>query len=277
MSKELVNWNGQTVAEFLATLPPRRERAVIAKTKTVNVRYHKLCVRCGGTGEYSRWHGECWRCGGRGIDPTPAHEVFRAPEHWEKLRERREKARAKRDAESRTARFRALLSFAREHRGVLALLREHRERVARDTRYRITFIGDIEAKLRARCTLTTAQIQALCSAMEDAHERWERIDAEIQAEAVAPRMVEGRRTLIGKLVSMQLYDSEYGAQWKGLVVLDEGNKVFGTVPRALVREINQDNLPVHVQFTATVKPKDAHFGFFSRPSKAAIIQTAGEQ
>jgi hypothetical protein len=71
-------------------------------------------------------------------------------------------------------------------------------------------------------------------------------------------------------------------KFKMLVRSDDGFKVWGTVPSALVdnwqAEVSQQAEPeiqpnCRVRFVATVEPsaKDRAFGFFSRPSKAVLL------
>lgn len=78
---------------------------------------------------------------------------------------------------------------------------------------------------------------------------------------------EGRRELAGTVVSTKWQDNDFGGSLKMLVVLDDLNKVWGSVPAAIDPDKGD-----RVTFTATVERSkdDEHFGFFKRPSKARI-------
>jgi hypothetical protein len=98
-------------------------------------------------------------------------------------------------------------------------------------------------------------------------------------------VVEGRIQITGTVVSTKTVDSPYGTQYKMLVLDDRGFKVWGSVPsaihiiedcydqqRALIREDV-------VSFTATVKKsdRDESFGFFSRPTKAKLVEATKQR
>ena len=82
----------------------------------------------------------------------------------------------------------------------------------------------------------------------------------------------GRVTVQGTVISTQLRPS--GPLWKDrwsfkiLVVLADGNRVWGTCPAPLVDRVK--NGEKEVTFTAKVvsSEKDPHFGFFSHPKAA---------
>ena len=82
----------------------------------------------------------------------------------------------------------------------------------------------------------------------------------------------GRVTVQGTVISTQLRPS--GPHWqdrwsfKILVVLADGNRVWGTCPAPLVDRVK--NGEKEVTFTAKVvsSEKDPHFGFFSHPKAA---------
>ena len=58
-----------------------------------------------------------------------------------------------------------------------------------------------------------------------------------------------------------------------LVEFDDGNRVWGTVPKALFTGETSGPEGRRVVFTAKVERSgdDEHFGFFSRPSKAQFL------
>ena len=93
-----------------------------------------------------------------------------------------------------------------------------------------------------------------------------------QAEAAAPvPVVDKRMTVTGKVLTIR-YDEDFGIK-KMLLQHAEGWKLWGTVPGCMFNELKAGD---SVQFDAAVKPsdKDTKFGFFSRPTKAKILQAA---
>jgi hypothetical protein len=107
--------------------------------------------------------------------------------------------------------------------------------------------------------------------------------------APAP-VVEGRIEITGRLVALKTQASEFGDVTKMLVVDDRGFRVWGTFPAALTDPLferaradgsTHDGIAgwlragahARVRFTATVTRSrdDESFGFFKRPTKAAVV------
>ena len=110
-----------------------------------------------------------------------------------------------------------------------------------------------------------AQSKVMAAVLK-AHQRDLDREAE-QADAADVR--EGRYEIEGVVLSTKLQESDYGSTWKMLVKQDDGARVWGSIPA----EIDADKGD-RVKFTARVKqsPRDTKFGFFSRPTKATIIE-----
>ena len=77
--------------------------------------------------------------------------------------------------------------------------------------------------------------------------------------------------MVGVVLTTRWQDNPFGygaSTLKMLVKLDDGNKVWGTMPNTLI-EIDTDKGD-RIRFTATaeVSEDDDHFGFFKRPVKA---------
>lgn len=85
--------------------------------------------------------------------------------------------------------------------------------------------------------------------------------------ATLPELAEGRGTFTGNVVSVKMQEGFYGYEHKMLIVLDDGNKIYGTVP-ASISDVEKG---ARVTFVANLKKKEAGFYFFSRPSKASIV------
>ena len=96
-------------------------------------------------------------------------------------------------------------------------------------------------------------------------ERAER-DAAHEAGENAP---EGRVVITGTVLAFKRQESMYGDVLKMLVQDDRGFRVWGSVPVSL----DDAERESRITFTATVtaSEKDAKFGFFKRPTKAAVI------
>lgn len=76
----------------------------------------------------------------------------------------------------------------------------------------------------------------------------------------------GRQEVSGTVKSLKFVDNAYGGSLKMLVALDNGTRVYGTVPNSICDVHDGDR----VTFTATFKASDRDplFGFYSRPTKA---------
>jgi hypothetical protein len=127
------------------------------------------------------------------------------------------------------------------------------------------FYSSLHSKLRRYGSLSENQVNALLRSIERKAEWAAKKAAEVAAMADAPALAEGRYDIEGEVVSTKWQDSDYGETLKMLVKMDDGNKVWGTVPSAL--DIEKGD---RVAFSATVKKSndDEHFGYFSRPTKA---------
>lgn len=130
------------------------------------------------------------------------------------------------------------------------------------------FLLDLREDLMVKWgSLTERQVAGVKKCMERA--------AEQQTPRVEPttRLMEGRRTIEGVIVSIKEVEGWNDGSWtkKMLVVEADGNKVFGTVPAAIYSQAEKG---VRVRFVAKVEAKEAHFGFYSRPSKAVVVGVA---
>jgi hypothetical protein len=92
--------------------------------------------------------------------------------------------------------------------------------------------------------------------------------AEAQGAVELKPVVEGRITITGEVVRLYSRESDYGVQFKMIVLDDRGFKVCGTQPASL--DVNEGD---RVEFVATVEasPSDNTFGFYKRPSKAQAL------
>jgi hypothetical protein len=82
----------------------------------------------------------------------------------------------------------------------------------------------------------------------------------------------GRAVIRGEVLTTKSQDSAYGTVYKMLVQAD-GYRVWGTIPSGIYPRMGDV-----VEFTAavTASDDDPNFGFYSRPTKAAVVETATE-
>lgn len=98
----------------------------------------------------------------------------------------------------------------------------------------------------------------------------------IEAGEIKP-VPTGKATVTGEVASVKWIDSEFGGAYKMLVISDEGFKVYGSVPSSLKTAVEYETETLkgrRVQFNGTFEPKDNEptFGFFSRPTKAKLLE-----
>lgn len=160
-----------------------------------------------------------------------------------------------------------------EHEGARAIIEKAISRQGQNS-----FVDDVVAKLWKYGGLSDKQFAAIGLAMDRDDARQARIEAEKAKLANVAPLGEGRVTLQGIILSRR-YETVPGFGYRGseqtllklLVQLDDGSKVWGNAPGS----IEWDSIVVgaRVSFSATVtrSEKDAHFGFFKRPSKFTVI------
>lgn len=139
------------------------------------------------------------------------------------------------------------------------------------------FYTSLEASWRRYGSLTERQEAALVRSFAS---RAERAAARAQeAAAVTSPVPTGRVTITGTVLSVKWQDSYFGnarygrntGSYKMLVRSDAGWKVYGTV----ASDLGTDGLKgCRVTFTAKIEPKEAAFGFFSRPTGARRLDEA---
>lgn len=216
-------------------------------------------------------------CGGEnhGGSWAPAtYEDYISADALAKYRERIEKQDRERNRKAQAERKRRRDEFdawAEDHGDVLEFLK------STDINNN-GFIDDMLRHVERLDVLTDRQSAGVRKFIENQRRRAaeeERRKAEAENAGPVP---EGRLTLTGEVVSAKIQDNEFSSSYRMLVRLDNGAKVFGTIPRALqTRRTEEGNLfalrGVRVQFDATVTAKNGEptFGYFKRPTKAKFI------
>jgi hypothetical protein len=136
---------------------------------------------------------------------------------------------------------------------------------------RNSFIRDVVGKFWQWGSLSEKQGAAIVkSSIKDREFAAEKAKEDNKPKAAFPSS-EKRVTIVGRIASVKLQESFYGCTWKMLVIAEDGNKFWGSIPSSL-DEAGKGDL---VQFDAKceVSNDDAHFGFFSRPTKAMVIES----
>ena len=139
-----------------------------------------------------------------------------------------------------------------------------------DAHSRNHFASDIAHKFLIYGSLSEKQVAAFISSI--ARDLKFAADKAAEAEHAVdlPLLVEGKVSMTGEILSIKEQYTDFGSCWKMLVKLEDGNKVWGTVPSSISDAERGDT----ITFSATVtkSDKDDHFGFFKRPTKAGIEQ-----
>jgi hypothetical protein len=223
------------------------------------------CRRCGGAGGSSGWPGyTCYDCLGDGRGRMQHLKVYSAAKNA-KL----DAAQAKRDAKrqaafaaERAARQASVdaasKAFLKEHGPLIAALKNFSDSVK--------FSASLIESFTEFGSLTDTQVSAA--------------QAFIAKEAARPApaaAIEGRIEITGEIISSKVQYSDYGRTSKMLVLDDRGFKVWGTVPKDVPGECNDQDewlatRGTRVTFTATISrsDNDSTFGFFKRPTKASV-------
>jgi hypothetical protein len=111
--------------------------------------------------------------------------------------------------------------------------------------------------------------------LDEADQRLQARQAE-QAAKVASGAVltAGRQVLTGVITKVSWKSSDFGGAWKITVALENGTKVWGTLPSNLEPEGDIDTVvgkTITMTATVTVKDDDPTFGFYKIPKKASLV------
>lgn len=144
------------------------------------------------------------------------------------------------------------------------------------------FLADMALIVKRNDILTVRQAEASNTALaretaQAAREAQWAAEKAAQALTASP-VPTGKVQVTGTVLSTKWYEGDYGSTCKMLVQC-AGYKVFGTVPKNLM--VDDDGCTVsgweqflinkQITFSATVEEKEAGFGTFKRPTKAAKI------
>jgi hypothetical protein len=232
-----------------------------------------ICGRCSGSGYWCLGHhnqnGICFGCKGKGTVgyETQADRDAREAEEkrqWEEKKAKLAKIQAK--AEKALAADPELAKGFRVNNEAVASI--HNKfmasggRITEAQRDLVLKIADQEAKRDAKKAQWAAE--------------------EADRRANLTELEAGRQVIEGEIITLK-EKKDFRGNWqvKILIQTTNGNRVFGTLPRALEFEpgphggevaINVQTLRgKRIRLTATVEPKEIGFGFYKRPAKAELL------
>lgn len=139
-------------------------------------------------------------------------------------------------------------------------------------------LADIAHKGLAWGGLTIGQIALVNKIRADEPARKEREASRAAEEATAQPVpvTEARVEIVGVIVSQKTVDTDFGRVTKILVKTEAGYKLWGSLPSSLLDSSKgeYDSRGKQVKFCARLQRSkdDPKFGFFSRPTKAQVIQ-----
>lgn len=135
------------------------------------------------------------------------------------------------------------------------------------------FLNDMHWAFDRYGSLTEAQTKAVQRIMAKRIEQAAAKLDEVEPTDPAPF---GRQAIEGEIVTVKAPDPDaMFPAWKMMVKLDDGNKVWGTIPATLKDAVEhyRDLRGKRVAFTATfeVSKDDEHFAYYKRPTKGEVL------
>lgn len=136
-----------------------------------------------------------------------------------------------------------------------------------------SFTQDIAMKFDQYGSLSDAQVAAFLKSIARDQEFAARREAEKAAAGPVPT---GKRIEFeGVMVSWKVVVGQFGQQTKMLVRLDNGSKVWMTMPTAYDVQTYGKGSRVKMRATVTVSKDDSTFGFGSRPTLLSVTAQEG--
>jgi len=247
---------------------PANSQVIVDGTNTT-VTYSSPCTRCGGAGGWKGWPGfTCYRCGGQNSHRSEIGEVrVYTADQIGKVVARNAAAAAKREAKA-DAKHQASLAVAQSFlaaNGVAAAWPLFTAPSCDAPRAQV-IVQDIVAKLVKFGSISPAQIALVAKLTA------ELAAPKVEVEVAPVPVTDERVEIIGKVVSFKTVESQFGTTLKMLVVTDKGWKVFGAVPAGVASATVGTSITFHARIERS--RNDPAFGFFSRPTKATLVEAA---
>ena len=235
----------------------------------VSITFWRACSRCGGAGGWTGWPGyTCFLC--RGINPQASESVtlrVYTADQIIKVVARNAAAAAKREAKA-DAKHQASMDAAQSFlaaNGIAAAWPLFTAPSCDAPRAQV-IVQDIVAKLVKFGSISPAQVALVAKLTA------ELAAPKVEAVVVPVPVTDERVQVVGEVVSLKTVENQFGSTRKMLVVTQDGWKVFGAVPSSIHGVERGDQ----VSFQARIERSgdDAAFGFFSRPTKATLVEAA---
>lgn len=229
----------------------------------------------------------CGRCGGMGY--LPGYEFSDNARCWGCMGAKGKNSTVKAERAKEKAR---ITRANNEERKLIAKQVFHNQQMAKaeaeypilagwhDAMHENAFLSDLWSKA-FDYELSEKQVAAAARVLQ-ANADWEAARAAEQAQLTP--VIEGKQTVVGEILTVKYQENNFGGSWKMLVKDDRKFKVWGTLPTSVINalddEAGYENNPAletlvgrRVQFNATlsVSDDDKTFGFYSRPTKAALL------
>jgi hypothetical protein len=136
-----------------------------------------------------------------------------------------------------------------------------------------SFVQSMKHSLEHWGWLTDRQAEALKNKIKAQNEYMARRVEEMKKLEHVPKLDAGRRLIEGTILSVKWEPSPYNGDMVCKMRVEEsnGNKVYGTMPKSIENKIDGEAKGVRVSFEAEIKPKEDHFGYFSRPKKGKVV------
>lgn len=185
---------------------------------------------------------------------------------YELLRLRKRIAKERQEAKEEEAALERRQQFELDHPDVAEFLNFV------DENEKFGFLRDMKYNYDRWGSLTERQLAATQNIMRARQEQASKELFEAHLLKDAPLSPEGRQTVEGTVLSVKGQDTDWGYTYKMLVRLDDGNKVYGTVPAKIEQTlINQKDARIKFVATFTRKNGEDHFSYFKRPSNAEVL------
>lgn len=135
--------------------------------------------------------------------------------------------------------------------------------------------ADLRRSLYKWSALTEAQVGLVFKLQKDEAARAVREAADAERTWIDVPESDERITVVGEVLSTRWIENDFGGTLKMLVRVDAEAgcyKLWGSVPGSIM--VGERLRGVHITFTARVERSnhDAGFGFYKRPTKAAIVE-----
>lgn len=134
-------------------------------------------------------------------------------------------------------------------------------------------VWDIARKARRYGSVSERQAQLIERIVAEQEPKWQAYLAKLTEKAANPAgpAPTGRQAIEGTVLSVKVKETDFGDVLKVTVKLDNGSRVYGTLPAAVSQAEKGDRIAFTASFSASDEPD---FAWFSRPTKATFLVAA---